>query len=47
MIANLVRRCDLLLWETEYRDVGFTQEFATPFPAADARGLRVLVRNVE
>lgn len=46
LLANIIRRCDLEMFETEWRDVGFVREFGGPFPAPDARGLRVIVKNV-
>jgi cytochrome P450 len=46
LLANLIRRCDFDIFETEWRDVGFVREFGGPFPASDARGLRVLVKDV-
>ena len=45
-VANLIRRCDMEIFETEFKDVGFMRDFGAAFPAKDARGLRVLVKNV-
>jgi len=46
MIANVVRRCDLEIFETEWKDVGFVRDFGISMPAKDSRGLRVLVHDV-
>ena len=47
MIANVIRRCEFKIWKTEYNDVGFMRDFAIPCPAADSKGMRVLVENVQ
>lgn len=46
MLASVVRRCELELFETEWKDVGFLQDFFVPHSGPDARGLRVLVKGV-
>jgi len=46
VLANVFRRCELELWETEWRDVGFVRDFFVPMPASDGKGLRVLVKDV-
>jgi cytochrome P450 len=46
MLASVIRRCDLEIFETEWKDVGFLQDFFVPHSAPDARGLRVKVKNV-
>jgi cytochrome P450 len=47
MMASIIRRCDLQAFETNYEDVGFIRDFAIPVPAADSKGMRVLVLKVE
>jgi len=46
VLANVFRHCELELWETEWRDVGFVRDMFVPMPASDGRGLRVLVKDV-
>jgi len=46
VLANVFRRCELELYETEWRDVGFVRDMFVPMPASDGRGLRVLVKDV-
>ena len=47
MLANVVRRCDLEMFETQWEDVGFLQDYFVPHSGPDARGLRVLVKGVQ
>lgn len=46
MLASVIRRCDLEIFETEWTDVGFLQDFFVPHSGPDAKGLRVLVKGV-
>jgi cytochrome P450 len=46
VLANVFRRCEMELWETEWRDVGFVRDMFVPMAASDGKGLRVLVRDV-
>jgi cytochrome P450 len=46
MMASIIRRCDLEIFETRFEDVGFLRDFFVPHSAPDARGLRVLVKDV-
>ncbi len=46
VLANVVRRCELELFETEYKDVGFVRDMFVPMPEPGSKGLRVLVKDV-
>jgi len=46
VLANVMRRCELELFETEYKDVGFLRDMFVPLPAQGTKGLRVLVKDV-
>ena len=45
-LANVVRRCELEIFETHYADVGFVRDMFVPHARVGATGLRVLVRDV-
>jgi cytochrome P450 len=42
-LASLVKNCSFSGLDTEYKDVGFMRDHAIPCPAADSKGMRVLV----
>ncbi|KAA6414183.1 MAG: P450 monooxygenase [Lasallia pustulata] len=45
-LANVFRRFELELWETEWeRDVRVTHDFVNPFPSMESPGVRVLVKG--
>lgn len=44
-LANVVRRCDLELYKTEWNDVGFLRDAFGPFPGPNSTGLRVLIKG--
>jgi cytochrome P450 len=45
MLANLVRRVEMELYETEYDDVGFVQDMFVPRPKPGSKGLRVIIKG--
>jgi len=46
MLATVIRRCDLEVYETEWEDVGFLRDYTVPYGRVGTVGLRALVRDV-
>ncbi|KAJ5629520.1 cytochrome P450 [Penicillium herquei] len=47
VVASLVQKFDMTLWETDVSDVAFVHEFVVAMPKFSSKGVQVLARNAK